>query len=131
MVREELVTGLKNALARGQSLEKAINSLLSAGYNRDEVMDAANYSNVGVTGNMGVVASLPKTQIQINQTPAVQQIPQVQPVQPIPKLNPESTEPKKSKVGLIVLISLLVVLVIGIFGMVLFGDQILQALFPK
>lgn len=128
MVRDELVTGLKNALSRGQSLEKAINSLLSAGYNPDEVRDAANYANVGVTGNIGVVASLPKTQVQPSQATPVQQNAQIQ---QLPKLENTSTEPKKSKVGLIILISLLVVLVIGIFGMVLFGDQILQALFPK
>jgi hypothetical protein len=124
MVREELVTGLKNALARGQSLEKAMNSLLSAGYNPEEVKDASNYANVGVTGNTGVINSLPKTPIEIDTTA-------IQKNQPIPKLNENQPEPKKSKVGLILLISLLVVLVIGIFGMILFGDQILQTLFPK
>ncbi len=125
MVREELVTGLKNALARGQSLEKAINSLLSSGYNPDEVRDAASYANVGVTGNMGVVNSFPKNEVEQTQEAQFQQVKLVQ------KLNDSTAEPKKSKVGLMILISLLVLLVIGIFGIVLFGDQILQTLFPK
>ena len=51
MSREELVMGLKNAVARGQSLESAIKSFISAGYNSQEVSEAAQSIGLGVISN--------------------------------------------------------------------------------
>ena len=47
MVREEILTGLKNAVERGQSIEKAVQSMISAGYNPAEVNEAVSYINLG------------------------------------------------------------------------------------
>ncbi|MCX8159011.1 MAG: hypothetical protein N3D20_01830 [Candidatus Pacearchaeota archaeon] len=41
MVNEEILAGLKNALSRGYSLEKAMLSFINAGYNANEVREAA------------------------------------------------------------------------------------------
>ena len=41
MPKEELIGGLKNALDRGENLEKAIQSMVKAGYNPQEVNEAA------------------------------------------------------------------------------------------
>jgi len=49
MTKEELVGGLKNAIERGSSLEKAIQSFISAGYNPNEVRAAAQDVGKGVT----------------------------------------------------------------------------------
>jgi len=52
---EEVIVGLKNALARGQTIQKATQSLLLAGYNAQEVQEAVRQTNLGVIGNIGVV----------------------------------------------------------------------------
>jgi len=41
MVRQDLIAALRNALERGETLEKARNSLLNSGYNKDEVFLAS------------------------------------------------------------------------------------------
>jgi len=56
MVKEEIAAGLRNALARGEPLERAMRSFVNAGYNPQEVQQAAyeisNNGEVGVTGRM-------------------------------------------------------------------------------
>jgi len=52
VIKEELVTGLNNALARGESLEKAIRSLIAGGYNTQDVYDAADSINMGAIGEV-------------------------------------------------------------------------------
>jgi uncharacterized membrane protein len=41
MVRADIVAGLRNAMARGVSLERAVQSFISSGYNESEVREAA------------------------------------------------------------------------------------------
>lgn len=41
MTKEEIIGGLKNALDRGESLERAKQSFVNAGYSQDEVNEAA------------------------------------------------------------------------------------------
>jgi len=43
MVREDIVFGLKNAVERGSSIEKAKMSFISSGYPREEVEEASNF----------------------------------------------------------------------------------------
>jgi len=47
MVNEELVAGLRNGFERGESLEKSIQTLLSAGYSAQDVKEAADSINFG------------------------------------------------------------------------------------
>ena len=55
-IREEIISGLKNATTRGESLEKATASFVNAGYNAPEVQQAAatlrSQGDLGVTGKL-------------------------------------------------------------------------------
>lgn len=46
---DEIKSGIQNAMERGYSLEEAVNSFISAGYNPVEVREAANALSTGVT----------------------------------------------------------------------------------
>jgi hypothetical protein len=48
-MKDEIQAGLKNALERGFSLDNAVQSFISAGYNPFEVKEAANSLSGGVT----------------------------------------------------------------------------------
>jgi len=48
-MREEIESGLKNAVERGDSLEDAVNSFVNAGYNPVEVREAAKNVASGAT----------------------------------------------------------------------------------
>ena len=110
MVREEILTGLNNGVARGESIEKAMQTLVLAGYNPKEVQEASQHVN------MGTVGTIPQTQNQSNN-----------PLNPLPK----TEEPKKKnqwiKIALLV-VALLLLIGLGIF--IMFGDSIINALFP-
>ncbi|MEI6849525.1 MAG: hypothetical protein WCK29_00655 [archaeon] len=47
-MRDEIQAGLKNALERGDTLDQAVQSFISAGYNPVEVKEAANSLNSGI-----------------------------------------------------------------------------------
>ncbi|GIU68641.1 MAG: hypothetical protein KatS3mg001_491 [Candidatus Pacearchaeota archaeon] len=44
MVKEELVEGIRLALSKGESLEKAMMTFFNAGYPREEIEEAAKYA---------------------------------------------------------------------------------------
>lgn len=78
-MRDEIQAGLKNALERGSSLEDAIHSFISAGYNPVEVRAAANNISQGAS-----TISQPQKPL-FGVKPAQQQ-----PVQPSPSQQPSS-----------------------------------------
>jgi hypothetical protein len=47
MVNEEILGGLRNALERGYSFEQAVQSFINAGYNPNDVREAAAYMSQG------------------------------------------------------------------------------------
>lgn len=47
--KEEIKAGIQNAINRGDSLQKAMQSFVNAGYNIEEVKDAAREINMGLT----------------------------------------------------------------------------------
>jgi hypothetical protein len=140
MPREEIITGLKNALERNQSLEKAMQSMISAGYDANEVREASQYVNIGVAPKIQASTS------QVLQAQPAQQIPQIQQetsqYQKLPSNNQTNREimnqfglekPKKKKFPKIIII-LLIILLIIIFGLImlaLFGEKILDAIFSQ
>ena len=64
-MREEILFGLKNAMERGDSLEKAVQSYINAGYNPMEIRAAANMLSEGtVTDIMQGQAQQAKSQVQ-------------------------------------------------------------------
>ena len=94
---EEIVIGLKNAIVRGQTIQKATQSILLAGYNPQEVQEAVRQINQGVIGSIGVVGEGENTEISRDfkklPTENVQQKPdsdwdsqnQEKPKKPVPK----------------------------------------------
>jgi cobalamin biosynthesis Mg chelatase CobN len=78
----EITTGLINAINRGEPLEKAIQSFINAGYNSQEVMQAAKQVNLGITQNL---------------PPSTQQPQQTQQQQP--QLKPKEVQSKQKKPG--------------------------------
>jgi len=66
-MRDEIVAGLKNALARGQKLEQAAQSFINAGYNPQEVKAAYHVLSSGVSSTVVNAGTLPKQGIEIQQ----------------------------------------------------------------
>ncbi len=50
MVNEDIITSLKNAIERGESLERAMTIAINTGYNQREVEEAAKFVGGGVIG---------------------------------------------------------------------------------
>lgn len=57
MVNEEILGGIRNALERGSSLERAVQSFINAGYNPQEVQEAAAQMTYGASSIMQAQAT--------------------------------------------------------------------------
>ena len=106
---QELIGGLKNALSRGENINKAKQSFISAGYKPEEVEAAAK--------------KMPAT------SKVVQQIPsKPNPQKPQPKITATTTIPKQkkkaSKKFLIIIISIAILVLIGAALLGLFWNKI-------
>src|SRR3989344_4656666 len=151
-MREDILRGLKNAIERGEPLEKAVQSFISAGYNPVEVKQAAEsmmevataitnpYSEQPSTGNLlppPVRAAMsqqtplptqtsPRQAAQIASPPAFRKLSEVQ-----PRLMTQQMMPRKKKnTALIVtLIIILLLLVGGLIYMIFYGQEFLNSLF--
>jgi hypothetical protein len=118
MPKEEIISGLQNAIARGQSLEQAAQSFINAGYNPIEVKAAASIVSSGVSDFTQSDYS-PSSQQQQPQSTQNQQSPSV----PSPITSPKKQTGKGKIIALaIILILLLLALTITIF----FKDQFLS-----
>jgi len=80
-MREDIVAGLKNAFERGESMEKAVNAFINAGYNKNEVEEAAK--------SLGFLNSKQEQTSQTAQPESVPQKPQFQPLPKSPSLTKE------------------------------------------
>lgn len=134
-MRDDIYGGLRNALERGSSIEQAIESFVSAGYNRKEVMETANQ----ITGNSpeSVILEQPtqsQTQPQLQTQVQPQKI--VSPTAQIPK-RPDNQQflPLTTKQGqklvkytskgkITLLIVTLLVLVVGLIGTIFYRQII-------
>ena len=88
MVNETILGALRSALARGESLKKAMMTLYNAGYKKEEISEAARAVNEP--------SSIPQTQQpQVAQQPAQQ--PQQQSLKPTTQI-PPSTQQKPAQV---------------------------------
>ena len=146
---DEIASGLKNAIERGFSVESAVESFIKAGYNPEEVREAARL----ITEGASVILTpnrMPVSQSQnssSNQKPNQQ--PNQQPVQPSQKeskpevrtpissemANPNSSysqfnsqAQKKPRVGKIILIIIIILLLLAgaITSLILYGDKLLS-----
>jgi len=97
---QELIGGLQNALSRGETIAKAKQSFISAGYKPQEIETAAKKISI--------------TPRATQQTPATKQQPTQTPQQPIPSTKPE----KKDLKFLLIIIPIIIILVgAGLLGL--------------
>lgn len=89
-MREDIVAGIKNAYERGESMPRAIQTFINAGYNRQEVEEAARYvsslynssteqkpSYQELPKSYGIKEDIPKNlDIPVNKTGEVQNLPE-------------------------------------------------------
>ena len=136
MVNEELVAGLRNGFERGESLEKSIQTLLSAGYSAQDVKEAADSINFGALAESSkqAIKSAPSP---TKETPVAITTPQSPAtVVPIaPATTPASTpttevKPKKKLprwlIGLLIFFGFLIVFIILLS---MFGEFLLKTFF--
>jgi hypothetical protein len=110
-MREEIVAGIRNGLARGQSLEKAAQSMMNAGYNPQEVKAA-------VQSVSGGASSLVNFNSETKNSTPVQTVP--------PKTEEKISPPRLPTVGtvkksdnknwLVILLVFLLIIIIGAIG---------------
>ena len=156
MAREELITALKNAMERGESLQKAMKTITSAGYDPKEVQEAAKFANTSIlhllqTENKEESESInpePNGEIPVQQSEK-QNNSEAQVAENIPSpTNPQENTtdsgykklpttgvtptpeepPKKKSKALKILITLIVLLIIFLGFFMLFGEKILSSL---
>lgn len=138
MLKDEITTSLENAIARGESLQKAMQTLVNAGYNMEEVKLASKDLTIGVIGSLQPEENL----VQSKKLPvqfSSQQIPVPSPSVPFQpqqeqqesqnqiQLTSQLAKPKKKfpKI-IIILIVILGILLAGIFFLILFGESLLK-----
>ena len=138
--KDEIAAGIRNAMERGSSVEDAIQSFINAGYNPNEIEEAAsaiNPSSILVLSNDS--QNYPKSnkenkkiiqqsvdqnktdnaEAQAMQSNALDKKPEVQRQQPV-------KEHKKSKGLVIALIIILLLLVGAIILSVIFKEQVIS-----
>jgi len=113
MVKEEIVTGLKNAVARGESLEKAMASMTSAGYSAEEVREASGYVSMGASVSIGAVEAGQGAEAIAGQA-----------------IKSENKKGRKKAWLVAILILVLVLIIGGVIASIFFGEEILGFLFP-
>jgi len=123
MVNNEILEGLRTAMLRGESLQKAMLTFFNAGYSKIEIEQAAAV----IQGEKREIFK-PETTAQPEQKkPEVKKAEQTKVEQQASKYGEEKAPTKKN--GLIIfLIILLVILFAGLAGMFFFKDQIMSVL---
>ncbi len=124
MVKEEIVEGLKSALARGESLEKAMESFYNAGYEREEIEDAArSLQSDNEEKNQDIEdAEGP------NNTPDNTDANTPVPSQKVSRYEYSEPWSTKRKIFLILVITLMIIIIGAIVGMFLFRDELMNYL---
>jgi hypothetical protein len=149
MSKEEIITGLKNAMARGESFEKAANSLLSAGYSQYELDEAAkelNMSRAIAINSNPKIETKPAVQTIVQKAPATTSLnaikqevetqktleSNVPTIKPLPKLeinNQQVYSKSKNKKTFIILTIFIALFLIIMVSLMIFGEEILKTFF--
>lgn len=82
-MREEIIAGLRNAIARGQGLQQAVQSFINAGYNAAEVKAAAEIISRGATSIAYPATTKIPAKIQVPRREPLSQVPEI-PIAPTP-----------------------------------------------
>ena len=133
MAREDIVAGLKSALAKGESLKQAMITFYNAGYNREDIQEAARALQSDQLTQGIVQPQIPiqpqqqptQTQQQIQQPQAIQS--QVQ--QPTQQRVSGYGKPKKTGRTLIITLVVVLSLLLGLLAVIfIFKDQLTDIL---
>lgn len=118
MVREDIVAGLKNAVERGESLEEAKQSFISAGYSKEDVEEASSLIQSSSALLIGRGEDIPPLKIQsqtIQQKPQLETLKEEKPV----------INKTKSNFKIILLIIVLLILIGILILTIVFKDKII------
>ena len=130
-MNEEIQAGLKNALDRGENIDKAIRSFVNAGYNASEVQEAAASLSEGALSattqrpENNQPKDKPKERLSVQSLPessppaATAQTATVDGVPAPQQSNEEDTKPKNKKFLWISIISLTLIIIGGIIAYIL------------
>jgi len=136
-MKEEIIGGFKNALDRNETIEKAMQTFINAGYSATEVREAASMVNPSATGMLyGQPSTSPASQSSAQQTaqagkPATlpkQQAPAVSPVTaafPVTNVTISAQQNKGRKTAIILAI-VLIILVLVLGATIFFSQGILD-----
>ncbi len=139
MVNEEILSGLRNSLERGISLDQAAQSFINAGYSPAEVMEAVQTLSSVSSSASGMQSSQQRSLQPLSSPqssrPAFQN-PLQQQVSRFKQLNPQrpsamNTEQDKkgSNKKIIILLSIILLVLIGaLIATIIFKNQILNLL---
>ncbi len=121
-MRDDIIGGLKNAIERGESIENAIQSFISAGYPENEVRQAARGLTVDSALSDAGQSSKP-----VDNVPAAPKSPEtgIGQIQKLPK--PKLVQEQKQGVGaktIIIFSAILVALVILLVLTIVFREKI-------
>jgi len=120
MVKEDILIAIKNATERGESLQKASATLISAGYSPEDVDEASK------AADMGIISAIPKDESQ--EKTQIKPLPKLE--DKIASLTSDATKSKKKIPGTITILLIALGILAGIFVIfLLFGEKILSSLF--
>ena len=111
MVKEEIIEGLKYAVARGETLPKAMMSFYNAGYSKEDIEEAARVLQA---------PQLPQTQQQAQQPSQLPKAPRT-----AQRVSAYGEKPKGMGKGLIMILVFFLILLLGVLVAVfLFRDEL-------
>ena len=120
MARQDIVSGLRNAVERGYSIDVAISSFVNSGYKKDEVTEAAAY--------LGAVPAIVLQKAITPQIPAMPTAIQETPTETISQQAIEAVQQKqkKSRKGIILVVALGIILLalVGVLAYLIFFKKL-------
>src|SRR3989344_2378964 len=133
-MKDEIESGIKNALERGDSLEQAVKTFVAAGYNPVEVKEAAGAVSLGVSSIVSnkteIQAKSPMSKssgVSFQQQSTQSSTQPVQKSQIIGELQPKPIRARRRKIIIIISIILAIIL-IAMLGTIFLGPSLLELL---
>lgn len=128
MVNTEILEGLRQAIARGEPIQKAMQSFINAGYNQAEVEEASYNLNNSVQQPTLMQTPTPQPTLQKFLPLPTQQTSQQDNTIPQQQIQvPRPTQQIQKDIGtgwIILLIVILLILLGALFGMIFFKDSL-------
>lgn len=122
MVREDLISGLKNALVRGESIQEAMQTFLAAGYSEQELTEAAHYLNANISTSTNPLVQRQSSTDATTQEP--RQTNDTNQANQQTELKPGMSTKKKLLILTLVLIVILLFTALGLAAFGVFGEKI-------